>query len=149
SARSNPSSTRIAVDFPAPLGPRNPCTSPGATRRSSSSSARNRPNDFTRLSIVTTSVAVEVSPGSNSCTAAVVFIGSRVLVVGSGKVFVGACLGTSDPVTVDRRCFRRPSGESLGIERIDPDRVRDRLPQQNHRQIIRQQKGRTHPEHPP
>ena len=49
SARSIPSRTRIVVDFPDPLGPRNPCTSPVATSRSSPSSARVLPNVLTRL----------------------------------------------------------------------------------------------------
>ena len=40
-----PSNMRIVVVFPAPLGPRNPCTSPGRTERSSPSRARVRPND--------------------------------------------------------------------------------------------------------
>ena len=39
------------VVFPAPLGPRNPWTSPTRTSRSSRSSARVAPNDFTRSAI--------------------------------------------------------------------------------------------------
>src|SRR5664279_4173928 len=42
-ARIRPRTTRIVVDLPAPLGPRKPWTSPGATSRSSPSRARNRP----------------------------------------------------------------------------------------------------------
>src|SRR3954454_5993975 len=37
----------MVVDFPAPLGPRNPCTSPGCTTRSSPSRARAAPNVLT------------------------------------------------------------------------------------------------------
>src|SRR6478609_12039799 len=49
--RSSPSSTRIVVDLPAPLGPRKPWTSPVATSRSSPSSARKSPNALTRPEI--------------------------------------------------------------------------------------------------
>ena len=38
---------RIVVDFPAPFGPRNPCTSPARTVRSRPSRARNLPKSFT------------------------------------------------------------------------------------------------------
>src|SRR5512146_235211 len=38
-----PRTIRIVVDLPAPLGPRKPWTSPGATSRSSPSSARTEP----------------------------------------------------------------------------------------------------------
>jgi hypothetical protein len=48
SARRSPSRTRIVVDLPEPLGPRNPCTSPVPTVRSSPSSARVGPNVLTR-----------------------------------------------------------------------------------------------------
>src|SRR4051812_35379044 len=41
----------MVVDFPAPLGPRNPCTSPVSTVRSSPSSARVRPKVLTRPDI--------------------------------------------------------------------------------------------------
>src|SRR5699024_4238492 len=44
SARCTPSSTRIVVDLPAPLGPKNPCTSPRRTRKSRPSSALVCPN---------------------------------------------------------------------------------------------------------
>src|SRR5512141_2144504 len=42
-ARSRPSSSRIVVVFPAPLGPRKPKTSPSATSSERSSSARTLP----------------------------------------------------------------------------------------------------------
>ena len=42
SVRSSPSNARMVVDFPAPFGPRNPCTSPAATDRSRPSRARVR-----------------------------------------------------------------------------------------------------------
>src|SRR3954452_8012574 len=48
SVRSSPSSARIVVDLPAPLGPRKPCTSPGRTCRSSPSRARTLPKLLTR-----------------------------------------------------------------------------------------------------
>ena len=38
----------MVVDLPAPFGPRNPATSPGATVRSSPSSALVRPKDLDR-----------------------------------------------------------------------------------------------------
>lgn len=38
----------MATGFPAPFGPRKPCTSPVPTVRSRPSSARVRPNDLTR-----------------------------------------------------------------------------------------------------
>src|SRR6266545_2984164 len=47
SARNRPSRIRIVVVLPAPLGPRNPCTSPAATVRSSPSRARVCPKVFT------------------------------------------------------------------------------------------------------
>ena len=43
STRSSPSRARIVVDFPAPLGPRKPCTSPARTSRSKPSRAPDRP----------------------------------------------------------------------------------------------------------
>src|SRR5665647_3491965 len=43
-----PSSTRIVVDLPDPFGPRNPCTSPRPTVRSTPSSARVFPKDLVR-----------------------------------------------------------------------------------------------------
>src|SRR6478735_10387266 len=46
SARSRPSRTRMVVDLPAPLGPRNPWTSPVSTSRSRPSRACVRPNDL-------------------------------------------------------------------------------------------------------
>ena len=48
SVRSRPSSARMVVDLPAPLGPRKPCTSPAATLRSRPSSARVAPKVLTR-----------------------------------------------------------------------------------------------------
>src|SRR6202000_1830563 len=48
SAFTTPSSTRIVVDFPAPLGPRKPCTSPSCTVSSRPSSARTAPKFFVR-----------------------------------------------------------------------------------------------------
>ena len=48
--RINPSSRRIVVDLPAPLGPRNPNTSPGATVMLRSSTATTRPNRLVRPS---------------------------------------------------------------------------------------------------
>ena len=53
--RSRPSSTRMVVDLPAPLGPRKPVMSPGATVRSRPSSALVRPKDFDRPRISTAS----------------------------------------------------------------------------------------------
>src|SRR5207249_3381331 len=58
SMRSNPSSTRIVVDFPAPFGPRNPCTSPRGTDRSRPSRARVVPKVLTRPRIRTTSLSL-------------------------------------------------------------------------------------------
>ena len=55
SARSRPSSTRMVVDLPAPLGPRKPVMSPGATVRSRPSSALVRPKDLDRPWISTAS----------------------------------------------------------------------------------------------
>src|SRR6202035_214146 len=55
-ARIRPSRTRIVVVLPAPLGPRKPCTSPGATVRSSPSRARVRPNDLLRPATSITAV---------------------------------------------------------------------------------------------
>src|SRR3954453_13426016 len=52
-ARSRPSSTRIVVDLPAPLGPRKPVMSPGATVRSRPSRALVRPNVLTNPCIST------------------------------------------------------------------------------------------------
>src|SRR3954453_9829202 len=46
--RSRPSSSRMVVDFPAPLGPRNPNTSPGATSSDRSDSASVAPNRLLR-----------------------------------------------------------------------------------------------------
>ena len=53
--RIRPSRIRIVVDFPAPLGPRNPCTSPRRTSRSSPSRARKLPNCLTSPSMRTMS----------------------------------------------------------------------------------------------
>src|SRR6202012_2156313 len=49
SAFTTPSRTRIVVDFPAPLGPRKPCTSPSRTVNSRPSSARTEPKFFVSL----------------------------------------------------------------------------------------------------
>src|SRR5699024_4975460 len=49
---------RSVVDFPAPLGPRKPCTSPAATDRSSPSSARVPPKVFTRADTDIASVVI-------------------------------------------------------------------------------------------
>ena len=57
-ARSRPSSTRMVVDLPEPLGPRNPCTSPRSTVRSRPSSARNDPKVLTSPSIEITRPAM-------------------------------------------------------------------------------------------
>src|SRR6202000_2880763 len=51
SAFTTPSSTRIVVDFPAPLGPRKPCTSPSRTVSSRPSRARTAPKVFVRFRI--------------------------------------------------------------------------------------------------
>src|SRR5690606_9070420 len=56
SARSRPRRTRIAVDFPAPLGPRKPCTCPAWTLRSRPSSARTVPKVLTSRTVSMTSV---------------------------------------------------------------------------------------------
>ena len=40
---SSPSTMRIVVDFPAPLGPRKPVTTPGCTMNDKSSTARVEP----------------------------------------------------------------------------------------------------------
>jgi len=48
SGRSSVVSTRTAVVFPAPLGPRSPSTVPAATSKSIPSSARTSPKDFVR-----------------------------------------------------------------------------------------------------
>src|ERR1035437_8608497 len=50
---SSPQSMRMVVDLPAPLGPRNPNTSPFLTERSIRSTATKPPNLFTRLSNTT------------------------------------------------------------------------------------------------
>src|SRR3954447_21363142 len=55
SARSRPSSIRMVVDFPAPLGPRKPVMSPGATVMSRASSALVRPRDLDSPRISTAS----------------------------------------------------------------------------------------------
>ena len=52
--RISPSRIRIVVDFPAPLGPRKPCTSPRWTSRSSPSSAAKSPKRLTRPEARTT-----------------------------------------------------------------------------------------------
>src|SRR4029450_5149544 len=51
-ARVIPSRIRIVVVFPAPFGPRKPCTSPVRTSRSRPSRARVRPNVLTRPSVL-------------------------------------------------------------------------------------------------
>src|ERR1022692_4730625 len=48
-----PHNMRMAVDLPAPLGPRNPKISPFFTARETSSTATNEPNFFTRLRVST------------------------------------------------------------------------------------------------
>src|SRR5450631_812388 len=53
-----PRTTRIVVDLPAPLGPRKPWTSPGATSRSSPSRARTGPKVLVRPSVRMTGWAV-------------------------------------------------------------------------------------------
>ena len=45
-----PVSIRIEVDLPAPLGPRNPSTSPRSTEKETPSTARFGPNVFTKFS---------------------------------------------------------------------------------------------------
>src|ERR1700683_4038458 len=57
---SNPQSTRIVVDFPAPLGPRKPKISPLDTSRETWSTATNEPKVLTRSVIWT---AVMGAPG--------------------------------------------------------------------------------------
>src|SRR5690349_5012263 len=52
---SRPQSMRMVVDFPAPLGPRNPKISPRATSRFTRSTATNSPNCFTRSRVWTAS----------------------------------------------------------------------------------------------
>src|SRR5665647_217445 len=53
-----PRTTRIVVDLPAPLGPRKPWTSPGATSRSSPSRARTGPKVLVSASVRMTGWAV-------------------------------------------------------------------------------------------
>ena len=48
--RTRPSSMRSVVVLPAPFGPRNPVTRPGATSKDRSSTARTGPNDLERCS---------------------------------------------------------------------------------------------------
>src|SRR5664280_1453262 len=51
--------TRMVVDFPAPLGPRNPTTSPRATSKVTLSRARTEPNCFVSpLALIMTSVVI-------------------------------------------------------------------------------------------
>src|SRR5690606_31836841 len=52
--RSSPSSTRIVVDFPAPLGPRNPVTAPGRTSKVTPSTAVTPPYLFVSPRTVST-----------------------------------------------------------------------------------------------
>src|SRR3981081_296191 len=53
---------RIVVDLPAPLGPRNPSTSPLPTSKETPSTARFDPKDLLRFSTLIT------SPLQNTCT---------------------------------------------------------------------------------
>jgi hypothetical protein len=48
SGATSPASIRSVVVFPAPFGPRNPVTSPGAALKLSPSTAVTRPNRFVR-----------------------------------------------------------------------------------------------------
>src|SRR5690625_1232026 len=58
SARRSPSKMRMVVDFPAPLGPRKPWTSPCSTSRSRPSSARVLPKVLTRPRVEIAAVVV-------------------------------------------------------------------------------------------
>src|SRR6516165_5283076 len=49
----SPQRMRIVVDLPAPLGPRNPKISPGATSRETRSTAMKSPKRLTRFSSLT------------------------------------------------------------------------------------------------
>ena len=67
SALRRPSITRMAVDFPAPLGPRKPCSSPGSTARLSPSRARTGPKVLTRSRSSMAQSEAAVRPPAGSC----------------------------------------------------------------------------------
>src|SRR5665213_1142551 len=75
---SRPQSIRMVVDFPAPLGPRNPKTSPLRTERLMLSTAMKLPKRFTSFSITTEFVAsAMLSPSTGDCVDKEVFDGRR------------------------------------------------------------------------
>src|SRR5580658_1779315 len=61
---SSPHRMRMVVDLPAPLGPRKPKISPGATSKETRSTARKSPKRFTRFSSLT--AGPEPLPGGAS-----------------------------------------------------------------------------------
>ena len=68
-------SVRTVVVFPAPLGPRNPSTSPRPTSNETSSNATRSPNRFDRCSTESAGALVSVTAGDT---------GDRMLVRGAG-----------------------------------------------------------------
>src|SRR5690606_17144504 len=77
--RSSPRINRIVVVLPAPLGPRNPVTTPGSTVQVRSSTARVRPN--TLVNAVNSIIAAIMTPRP---------AGHRTPVDGSGRSIRGA-----------------------------------------------------------
>ena len=69
SAWASPSSSASSVVFPAPLGPTRPCTCPGATSRSTPSSATTSPKDLTIPRARTASARVTSSTGAGDVLA--------------------------------------------------------------------------------
>ena len=109
---------RIVVDLPAPLGPRNPWTSPGATSRSSPSRARTGPK-------------VLVSPWVRMTDWDALM---------GGYSFRGR---TERALGIDEAGFSGPPVHPLGGQRVGTDRRGDLISQEDEREVVDQEERRS------